>query len=429
LILSLHPVSSVGSTFNVVDSPAVLDRSPPALLLQTAPGRETVAAGVWITRGAAHDPPPIAGATHLVEHLTLRACGTYDRRSLARVVDRLGGEVDAWTSSELMGISINTTADATGDALDLLVDAVLSPTFEPGDVELEQRVTRAELELVADDPAERVGEALLKAAWGEHPLARPVIGTMETLDALTAEVLRDHHAALVRPGGMVAAVVGDVAPDEVASRLARLPLDQVPTTPELPPLKWRGAHLDLSREGTDQVHARLAFEALSVSDPRIPALVVLNRTLGDGASSRLFQRLREEEGLTYDIWAGPVMWRLGGFLEVGWACAPQAFADSWRLVFDELRRITHNLTDEEVEVAKEGILRGLRMDMESPSARCSLDVGEVLERNRRFDPEVVCRELGAVTHDGVLRLAAEILQPDSCASAVCGPEGAAIRVA
>lgn len=402
---------------------------PPALLLQTAPGRETVAAGVWITRGAAHDPQPIAGATHLVEHLTLRACGAYDRRSLARVVDRLGGEVDAWTSSELMGISINTTADATGDALDLLVDAVLSPTFEPDDVELERRVTRAEIELVADDPAERVGEALLKAAWGEHPLARPVIGTMKTLDALTAEVLRDHHSVLVRPGGMVAAVVGDVAPDEVASKLARLPLDQVPTSPELPPLSWRGAHLDLSREGTDQVHARLAFEALSVSDPRIPALVVLNRTLGDGASSRLFQRLREEEGLTYDIWAGPVMWRLGGFLEVGWACAPQAFADSWRLVLDELGRISHDLADEEVEVAKEGILRGLRMDMESPSARCSLDVGEVLERSRRYDPEVVCRELEAVTHDDVLRLAAEILQPDSCASAVCGPEGAAIRVA
>lgn len=416
-------------TSNVVDFRAVLNRCPPALLIQTTPGHETVAAGVWIARGAAHDPQTIAGATHLVEHLTLRACGAHDRRALARLVDRLGGEVDAWTSSELMGISINTTADATGDALDLLVDAVLSPTFEPDDVELERRVTRAELELVADDPAEKVGEALLKAAWGEHPLARPVIGTFETLDALTPGILRDHHEGLVRPGNMMAAVVGDVSPDEVVSRLSRLPLDQVPTVPELPPLRWHGAHLDLSREGTDQVHARLAFEALAVSDPRTPAMVVLNRTLGDGASSRLFQRLREEEGLTYDIWSGPVMWRPGGFLEVGWACAPQAFADSWRLVLDELVRITRDLADEEVEVAKEGILRGLRMDMESPAARCSLDVGEMLERNRRFHPAVVCRELEAVTRDDVIGLAAEILQPDSCASAVCGPEGAATRVA
>jgi predicted Zn-dependent peptidase len=392
-------------------------------------GRETVAAGVWITRGAAYDPQPIAGATHLVEHLTLRACGPHDRRSLAMAIDRLGGEVDAWTSAELMGVSVNTTVDAVGEALELLIDAVLSPTFNAEDVELERRVTRAELELVADDPAERVGEALLRAAWGDHPLARPVIGTAETLDAITPEILERHHATLVQPGGMLAAVVGDVEPEEVERRLARLPLGLAPIVPTLPPLEWHGGHLDFSRSGTDQVHARLAFEAMAVSDARIPALAVLNRTLGDGAASRLFQRLREDEGLTYDIWSGPVLWRLGGFLEIGWACAPQAFGDSWTLVLEELVRISRDLVADEVEVAKEGILRGLRLDMESPAARCALDVGEVLERRRRFDPEVACRELQAVTLDDVRRLASEILRPDRRASAICGPEGAATRVA
>lgn len=413
----------------MVHFPAVLARPSPALLLQRMPGRETVAAGVWITRGSAHDPQPIAGATHLVEHLTLRACGPHDRRSLALAVDRLGGEVDAWTSSELMGVSINTTVDAIEEALDLLVDAVLSPTFERDDVELERRVTRAEIELVADDPAERVGEALLQAAWGEHPLARPVIGTIETLEAISPKILKKHHAELVRPGGMVAALAGDVDPGVVAERLARLPLGLEPEAPELPPLGWRGGHQDLSREGTDQVHARLAFEALAVSDPRVPALVVLNRTLGDGAASRLFQRLREDEGLTYDIWSAPVAWRPGGFLEVGWACSPPAFPDSWRLVLEELERISSDIRKDEVEVAKEGLLRGLRMDMESPAARCSLDVGEVLERGRRFDPVVACRELEAVTRDDVRRLAAAILRTDRRASAVCGPEGVATRVA
>ena len=401
----------------------------PALLIQRLPGRKTVAAGVWITRGAAHDPDHLAGATHLVEHLTLRACGAHDRRSLALTVDRLGGEVDAWTSSELMGVSVNTTVDALDDALDLLVDAVLSPTFAPDDVELERRVTRAELDLVADDPAERVEEALLEAAWGEHPLARPVIGSVETLDALTPESLERHHRKLVQPGGMVAAVVGDVAPEEIVARLARLPLGMAPRVPSLPSLCWRGGHHDLSREGTDQVHARLGFEAPAVGDPRIPALVILNRTLGDGASSRLFQRLREDEGLTYDIWSGPALRRLGGILEVGWACAPPAFADAWRLVRDELVRLADDLRVDEVEVAKEGLLRGLEMDLESPGALCSLDVGEVLERGRRFNAPAARREFEKVTVDEVRRLAAEILRPERMASAICGPEGAATRVA
>ncbi|MCU0235019.1 MAG: insulinase family protein [Thermoanaerobaculales bacterium] len=403
--------------------------NPPALLVQPVPGRRTIAAGIWITRGAAHDPSSLAGATHLVEHLTLRSCGGRSRHSLALAIDRLGGEVDAWTSSELMGVSINTTVDAVDEALDLIVDAVTSPTFAPDDVALELRVTQAELELVEDDPADQVEEAMLRAAWGRHPLARPVIGTRESLARLTPVNLRRHHQTLLRPGGMLAAVVGDVEPAAVAARLARLPLALPAQPPPLPALRWRGSHLDLSREGTEQVHARLGFEALAAGDPRVTALVILNRCLGDGAASRLFQRLREDEGLTYDVWSGPVLRRLGGLLEIGWACAPAAFADALRLIREELARIARDLEDGEVEAAREGLARGLEMDLESPGGLCTLDVGEVLDRGRRFDPEAARRELAAVTVAEVRDLAAELLRPERMASAVSGPEGAAIRVA
>jgi predicted Zn-dependent peptidase len=291
------------------------------------------------------------------------------------------------------------------------------------------RVTEAELELMADDPVERVEEALLRAAWGDHPLARPVIGTRESLSRLTPEVLKGHHDLLIRPGGMVAAVVGDVDVGVVASRLSALPLDAPPQPPVLPALGWRGSHLDLHREGTDQVHARLAFEAPAVGDRRVVDLLVLNHILGDGAASRLFQRLREREGLTYDIWSGPVLRHLGGLLEVGWACAPAAFAASLELVREELGLLAGNLRADEVAAAKEGLLRGFEMDMESPGGRCSLDVGEVLERGRRFDPEIARRELGAVTIDDVRKMAERVLRLDHMASAVSGPEGSAIKVA
>lgn len=393
------------------------------------PGRRTVAAGVWITRGSAHDRSEIAGATHLVEHLTLRSCGGRDRRSLALDIDRLGGEVDAWTSSELMGVSVNTTVDALGEALDLLVDAILTPTFAPDDVALELRVTEAELELMADDPAERVEEALLRAAWGGHPLARPVIGTRETLERLTPAILKQHHELLVQPGGMLAAVVGDADPGVIASKLSRLPLATPPISPALPELEWVGAHLDLKRENADQVHARLAFAAPPVGDRRVIHLLVLNHILGDGAASRLFQRLREQEGLTYDIWSGPVLRHLGGLLEVGWACAPSAFPESLDLIREELAQLPGNLRSDEVAAAKEGLLRGFEMDMESPGGRCVLDVGEVLERGRRFDPQAARTELEAVTIADVRAMAEEVLRLDHMASAVCGPQSVAVRVA
>jgi predicted Zn-dependent peptidase len=404
------------------------DALPPALLVHPTRGRRTAICGVWITYGSAHEPASLAGATHLVEHLTLRRCGNHDRRTLAEIVDRLGGGVDAWTGFELMGVSVATTVDALAEGIALLTDAVLEPSFDPADVELERRVVRAELELIADDPNERVEEGLLRAAWGEHSLARPVIGSAETLDRLSCDTLRRHHESMIQPGRVLAAVVGDVEPAWAAEQLSRLPLESFPSPPELPELVWRGSRGVVPGNGNDQVHARIAFPAMRSGDPRVVELRVLNRILGFGASSRLFQRLREEEGLTYEIWSAPVLRRLGGLLEIGWTCAPTVFDEVWRMVDEEMRRFASSIGDDELEVAKEGIRRGLAIDAESPAERCAMDVAEILEHGRPFDYEKVTAEIEAVTTGRLRELAAELLQPEKMGAAVCGPSGFEVRV-
>lgn len=403
--------------------------APQALLVRRTPQRKGLLCGVWMTAGSAHEPAALAGATHLVEHLTLRRCGDHDRKSLAELVDRLGGDVDAWTSFESMGVTVQTTVDALEDGIRLLVDAVLTPTFDPDDVELERRVALAELELIQDDPVERVEEAILRAAWGDHPLARPVIGTAESLAALTPAQLKDHHRDLLRPGRVLAAVSGDVDPADITHRLRGLPLGDPPASPRLPGLKWHGDHLKVFREGTEQAHVRLAFPGVATADPDLVEMTLLNRILGVGASSRLFQRLREDEGLTYDIWSAPVPRRTGGLLEVGWACSPDVFGDVWRLVMEELRRLRTDVTDDEVEVARTGLVRGLVMDTESPSAVCAMDVAETLDRGRRFDPEVTIAEIESVAASRVRDMAARILDFDRMASAIGGPEGLSVQVA
>jgi len=399
---------------------------PPALLKQHLPGRETVAAGVWVTCGSSHETEDLAGATHLVEHLTLRRCGGRDRRELAALMDRLGGDVDAWTGTEMMGVSLTTTADSLGDALELLVDAITAPSFDSVDVELERRVILAELELIHDDPAELVEEALLRAAWGKHPLARPVIGSAERVEAIDIATLRRHHADLVRSGRLVVALAGDVDGNGALACLDRLDLSSVPTRPPLADLEWSTGRETVTRTWADQVHTRLAFEAIPSGDSRLAALTVLNRVLGNGSSSRLFQRLREGEGLTYDIWSGLALRRPGGLLEIGWACAPEVNHKVWKLVLDEVERLPRDLANDEVEVALEGLLRGLLMDSDLPMARCAMDVAEVLDRGRRFDLAAVRAELEAVTIDDVRELAESILHPDRMAAALCGPEGAGL---
>jgi predicted Zn-dependent peptidase len=401
----------------------MLRHHPPALLVQHLPGRETVAAGVWVTRGSSHEPEELSGATHLVEHLTLRRCGGRDRRELAALMDRLGGDIDAWTGTEMMGVSMTTTKDSLADGLELLVDAITSPSFDTVDVELERRVILAELELIHDDPSELVEEALLRAAWGVHPLARPVIGSAESVEALDIETLRCHHQEMVHPGRLVVALAGDVDGNGTLACLDRLDLSLLPSRPRLPELEWSSGRENVTRTWADQVHTRLAFEAIASGDSRLAALTVLNRVLGNGSSSRLFQRLREGEGLTYDIWSGLALRDPGGLLEIGWACAPEVNDEVWSLVLDEVERLPRDLADDEVSVALEGLRRGLLMDSDLPMARCAMDVGEVLDRGRRFNLDHVRAELDAVTIDGVRELAENILVPDRMAAALCGPEG------
>lgn len=401
----------------------------PGLFVRCLPDRRTVSAGVWLLRGAAHDPVELAGATHLVEHLTLRRCGERERRELARLVDRLGGGVDAWTGAEGMGITVQTTNDALDEVLELLTDAVLEPTFEPEDVDLERRVTLAELDLTHSDPEDRVEEAILRAAWGEHPLARPIIGDAASIERLTPGALRQHHEGLIRSGGLLAVVVGDVEPAGVASRLGRLPLGAPLRRPQLPGLGFTPGFVAEPWPAGDQAYARLAFPAPGISSDEVPAFLVLNRILGGGASSRLFQRLREEEGLTYDVFSGLVLRRPGGLVEIGWTCGGEVFAQVHTIVLEELYRVGRDLGPEELAVAVEAMTRGLVMDAEDPAARCAMEASELLDRDRPFELGVVVEELEAVDVETLRELAARTFRPENMAQAVCGPEAVLERVA
>ncbi len=393
------------------------------------PDREAACVSVWIVGGSSADPASLAGATHLLEHLTLRRCGGRDRLSLARTVDRLGGAVDAWTSHVAMGVETTTTRDGVRDAAELLADAVTAPTFAAEDVELERRVTLAELELARDDPQDSVEEAVLAAAWGRHPLARSVIGSEATVRRLTPDVLRRHHASLLVAGRVLVVAAGELDAEDLAPLVSRLPLGRKVQAPVLAVPKWMGRRTVLTRAGSEQVHVRLALSVPGVESPLRPAVVVLNRILGGGQSSRLFQRIREEEGLAYDVSSGLALYHGAGLLEIAWACAPDRLKAVEGAVREEIERLPVTLTEDEVGVAVEGLARGLVLDADEVTERAALEAASLLERESPFDLGRSVMELRSVRRMEIAALARDVLTLDRAAMAVCGPAGAGELVA
>ncbi len=391
-----------------------------SLLFHRTPRKKTLSVGIWIAHGAAHDPEKIAGATHLVEHLTLRRCGGRDRLELARLLDRLGGEIDAWTAAESMGLSVQTTLDALPDAMAILRDALITPSFAPEDVDLEKQIALAEQRLAQDDPSDRVGEAILQAAWGKHPLARPIVGTPESISALSPEILEEHHRLrLLRPERIVIGVVGDLDAGTIEEGLDGIPLGNKLEGSTIQAPEWLAGSITIDGSSVDQSHVRLAFPAVELKHPDAILFAVLSRILGGGNSSRLFQKLREDEGLCYDIWTSPVLRSSAGLLEIGWAASPAMAERCRELVLAEVEALASSITQLEVETAVQGLRRSLLMDAETPQGRASLDIGEFMDRGRRFDLKRNLAEINAITREDLSRIASEYLRPELMASAIC----------
>ncbi len=359
----------------------------------------------------------------------LRRCGRRTHQEVARLIDRLGGAVDAWTDQEMTGLSAETTVSGAEEAVALLIDAIRSPTFDPPDVDLERQVALAELEMLADDPGDLADEALGRAAWGDHPLARPVIGSKQTLARLTPDALRRHRERLVQPGQLLVVVAGELTPAQVLSWLEPLPLEMPPALGRLPPVLWRGDRVGVERQAQGQFSVRYALATPGLTSPEVPALSLLNRLLGVGASSRLFQRLREELGLVYDISSGLLLRSQAGRLEVAWTCSPDQLERTRHEVLEQIAAVTETITDHEVSTVRDGMVRNLEMEFDDPSGRCGLEASELLQSGREFDLGRWRAELEAVDASMLRALAERLLSEVPVAEAWCGPPAGCEQVA
>lgn len=398
----------------------------PTILRETVSGA-TAAIGVWVRCGSAGEPAELAGVTHLLEHLLLRRCGSRTPEAIAELTDSLGGSVDAFTTREVCAVTAHVPAERLPEAAELVLDAVLCPVVRADELELERSVVGAEIELVQDSPSEMVAELALQACWGDHPLARPVLGTREVVERLRAKDLLAFHRARFGAGNLLVVVA---APPDV-----RVDLDLGPRIPRgmraqrvaLTAPGWRAGVLVEERDGIEQLYANLVLPGLPADDPEVYTLGILHQLLGGGASSRLFRELRDRLGLVYEVSSSVYAAAPAGVLEIVFAAPARQAEACWgalRAVLDEIG--SGGVTDREVELARQALLAGVVLGSEGADALLEAHAGEYLARHRRFDADLVRSELEAITPERVRCLARRVVRLDLVAGAVCGPRGAVV---
>ncbi|SFQ05838.1 Predicted Zn-dependent peptidase [Amycolatopsis arida] len=411
----------VGSTRTLEKGPTVVRRTvlPGGLrvITEQLPGTHSATVGLWVGVGSRDEQPALAGAAHYLEHLLFKGTRRRDARRIAEEIDAVGGEFNAFTAKEHTCYYAQVLDENLPLAVDLVTDVVFDALCTDSDVDTERRVVLEEIAMRDDDPEDLLHETFVGAILGRHPLARPVLGTEESIIGMSGGALRSFYRRRYRLPNMVLAVAGNIEHGRVL-RLVRAALhDRLSgsDTP-LPPRQGRarvraGRTLALRADDTEQAHVMLGVAAPSRHDERRFTLSVLNAALGGGMSSRLFQEVRERRGLAYQVYSSVAGYADTGHLSVYAGCQPERLGEVVAVLREVLGQVAADgLDDAEVARAK-GQLRGsMVLGLEDTASRMSRIGKNELNYGHYLGVTDTIARIDAVTTDDVRRLARELLR-------------------
>jgi predicted Zn-dependent peptidase len=376
------------------------------LLVDAMADVRSLAIGFFVRAGSAAEPAPRRGLSHFLEHVLFRRTRRRSNAAIARVIDRLGGDVDAFTTKEHTGFYAHTLDTRFAEALDLLGDVVLAPAFQAADVETERAVILEEIGEANDNPEDLVHEMFVQSFWKGHPLGAPILGTEKTVRAMTRADLYRWHRANYTPRNLVVSVAGRIREPDVVAAVEKVFRRRQAASPPRRAFEGRPrgrSHVALaSRRSLEQAHVCLGFDAPALTSPRRFAWQLLDVVLGGGMSSRLFQEVREKRGLAYSVgssWSG---YRQGGYESISAACAPKNLARLVDVTLGELRKLKRGgVRPQELSRAKAILTSGMLLALESTVSRMSWQVRQELLFGRVTPPEELRARVEAVTVDDI----------------------------
>ena len=397
------------------------------VVTEFVPSVRSASVGVWVNVGSRDEGPTVAGAAHFLEHLLFKATPTRTAVEIAQAVDAVGGELNAFTAKEHTCYYAHVLDDDLELAVDLVSDVVLRGSCESHDVELERDVVLEEIAMRDDDPEDALGDVFFAAMFGDHPVGRPVIGSVDSVAAMTRSQLHSFHVRRYIPERMVVAVAGNVDHGVVVALVRKyFGRNLVKGRRPQPPRKGTGRlagrpGLAVLDRDCEQTHLSLGVRIPGRHWPQRWPLAVLNTALGGGLSSRLFQEIRERRGLAYSVYSSIDTFADGGTLSVYAGCLPERFDEVVRLTTEVLEAVARDgISDAEWRIAKGSMRGGLVLGLEDSASRMNRLGRSELNYGEYRTISSTLADIDGVTLEDVNAVARQILTKPFGA-AVLGP--------
>ncbi|WP_438485567.1 M16 family metallopeptidase [Streptomyces sp. S186] len=389
------------------------------VVTETLPTVRSVTFGIWAHVGSRDETPALNGATHYLEHLLFKGTRQRSALDISAAIDAVGGEMNAFTAKEYTCYYARVLDTDLPLAIDVVCDMLTGSLIDTEDVDAERGVILEEIAMTEDDPGDCVHDLFAHTMLGDTPLGRPVLGTVDTVNALSADRIRRFYKKHYDPTHLVVTAAGNVDHAKVV-RLVRRAFeragalrrqDATPVAPRSGNRTLRTAgRVDLLNRKTEQAHVVLGMPGMSRTDDRRWAMGVLNTALGGGMSSRLFQEVREKRGLAYSVYSFTSGFADCGLFGVYAGCRPNQVHDVLKICRDELDTVaSEGLTDDEIRRAI-GQLRGSTvLGLEDSGALMHrLGKSELCWGEHMSVDEMLAR-ISAVTPDEVREVARDVL--------------------
>ncbi len=383
----------------------------------------SVSIGIWVKSGSRHEDPNVNGISHFVEHMVFKGTSSRSAEDIARQVDSIGGNMDAFTGKETICFNVKVLDEHLPVAIDIISDMVLHPTFDVNEITRERGVILEEIKMDEDNPDYLVHEIFTQNFFKGHPLGKPILGTKETVRRFDQEAIWGYYGGKFSPGNMIISAAGNLNHQEFVD-LLRQRFEHLPVGSngwhDTPP-KINSRIILRNKKSLEQVQICVGVPSYSISHERRYVTYILNTLLGGGMSSRLFQNVREKQGLVYSIFSELNPFRDAGMLSVYAGTSRESAPKVVQSIVHEFRELkTAAISEEELKRAKDQLKGNLMLSLESSTARMSNLARQEMYYDHFFTMDEIIDRIQAVTVEDLLQTANELFQPQLIAVTVLG---------
>ncbi len=408
------------------------------IITERMPDVRSATLGVWVRKGARDEPENLNGISHFIEHAVFKGTARRSALDIAKEIDRLGGNFDAFTSHENIGFVLKVVDFQLPQAFDLLADMLSNPSLEEKELRRERKVILEEMKMVEDAPEDLLGEIFQAAFFSNHPLGLPIEGTLKTVRTFDRAVTKNYHARIFQPENLIVAAAGNVKHATI-EKLAGAFFSSLKSKVQSP--KSENSNDEISdssfekpqiaapiilkkKRGLEQAHLIIAAPWIEERSEKRYAAHLFESIFGSGTSSRLWQTIREKHGLAYSVGGNGISFADCGVFSIFAATSPENLGKTIDLTIEEIRRIKNDgVSEEELQLAKDQTVAAIVLGLEDSGARAGNLATQEIVFGKIIPLEETLKRVERVGADEIRDIAREFFQTERMALAALGNLG------